>query len=419
MFHVEPLPPRYVLHRSNAPVRQSAPFAVITLARYAALLEAREVRRLFLASVLGRLPIGVTGLSILILVQSASGSFSAGGAATACYVVGLALAAPALGRLIDRHGPRRILIGAAVIFPAALASLVAAVRDGALLSGLLFAALAGASFPPITVCMRTLLRQKFGHSDLLSAAYSLESVLIELIFIAGPMLVALLVSWVSPAAAVLTAGACGGLGTALFMRSPAMRRWRIEERAARSLLGPLGSPGFLPLIGVVLCYSTAFGLMEIGVTAYATEHGSASLAGVLLGLMSAGSAVGGIAYGSRNWRPPLTRQFALMLGLMACGLALLALPWQPFEFAALSVFAGVVMAPALIIQSVLVAKRARPEHTTEAFTWSTSALLAGIGAGLAAGGAMLDDLPSHAALAAGALTAFVGAAAAWKTLGPT
>ena len=35
------------------------------------------------------------------------------------------------------------------------------------------------------------------------------------------------------------------------------------------------------------------------------------------------------------------------------------------------------MAPALIIQSMLVAKTARPEHSTEAFTWSTSALLVG------------------------------------------
>ena len=38
--------------------------------------------------------------------------------------------------------------------------------------------------------------------------------------------------------------------------------------------------------------------------------------------------------------------------------------------------AGVVMAPALIIQSMLVAKTARAEQMTEAFTWSTSALLA-------------------------------------------
>jgi hypothetical protein len=36
----------------------------------------------------------------------------------------------------------------------------------------------------------------------------------------------------------------------------------------------------------------------------------AALAGVLLGLMSAGSALGGLAYGSRAWHFPLARQFA-------------------------------------------------------------------------------------------------------------
>jgi len=46
------------------------------------------------------------------------------------------------------------------------------------------------------------------------------------------------------------------------------------------------------------------------------------------------------------------------------------------------------MAPALIIQSILVAKTAKAEHATEAFTWSTSALLGGVGIGLALGGAL-------------------------------
>ena len=40
------------------------------------------------------------------------------------------------------------------------------------------------------------------------------------------------------------------------------------------------------------------------------------------------------------------------------------------------------------------------EHATEAFTWVTSALLAGVGIGLAAGGALLESFPSNAALLA-------------------
>jgi MFS family permease len=395
------------------PAFSDRPSPVISLARYATLLQARDVRQIFALSLIGRLPIGITGLAILILVQSATGSFAQGGAATGCYVAGLAALAPLLGRLIDRHGPQRVLVPCAIAFPAALALLVAVVaHEGPALFTLAAAALAGACFPPITVCMRTFFKQRFGDDELLGTAYSMESVLVELIFIAGPMLVAFLVAVASPGAAVWTAAVCGAAGTLLFARSRAIRGWTVAPRPAASLLGPLAEPGFVPLIVVVLCFSTAFGLLEIGVTAYATERGNVALAGILLGLMSAGSALGGIAYGSRSWHVPLARQFAAMLAVMAAGLGLLSFSWGAWAFAALSVLAGVVMAPALIVQSMLVARTARPEHSTEAFTWTSSALLAGVGIGLAAGGILLETSSSGAAFAAAAVTSLAAAALA-------
>ena len=413
-FHVKH--PRHAALQQKSVVRESVrPFrpAVISLARYNALLEPRDVKHAIAVSVIGRLPIGITGLAILLLVQGATDSFSRGGAATAAYVIGLATVAPAVGRLIDRIGPRSALLACSIAFPAALLALVAAVHarsDPGLTLAL--AAGAGATFPPITVCMRTYFKQRLGEDALLATAYSLESVLIELIFIVGPMLVALFVAAASAAAAVLFAAASGCIGTLLFLRSPPLRSWRIEPRIAKSALGPLGRPGFLILTAVILCYSTAFGLVEIGMTAYATERGNAALAGVLLGLMSTGSALGGIAYGSRSWHLPLARQFSLLLAFMGAGLMVLALPWAPWPFAFWSLFAGMVMAPALIVQSMLVAKTARPEEITEAFTWSSSALLCGVGIGVAAGGGLLERFRSPAVLAAAASAALIAAAAA-------
>jgi hypothetical protein len=391
---------------------------MISLARYTALLAPRDLRQAFAVSILGRLPIGITGLAILILIQGTTGSFSVGGLASGCYVAGLAAVAPALGRLIDRYGPRLILLASAVLFPTALIGLALSVRWGAP-AAVMFAlsAAAGAVFPPITVCMRTYLKRRFADDALLAAAYSLESVLIELIFIVGPIFVAVFVVLATPTSAVVFAALSGFAGTLLFLRSPALRGWTIEHRSQTSLLGPLAGRGFAPLIAVIFAYSTAFGLMEIGITAYATERGQPALAGVLLGLMSAGSAVGGLAYGSRSWDFPLARQFAGALGLMGLGLAVLTLGWSPWAFSFWCVMAGIIMAPALIMQAMLVAKTARPEHSTEAFTWSTSALLSGVGAGLAVGGALLEISDARAALAAAsvmAISAALGAVAALR-----
>jgi predicted MFS family arabinose efflux permease len=163
------------------------------------------------------------------------------------------------------------------------------------------------------------------------------------------------------------------------------------------------------LLCLVTCYATIFGLVEIGVTAYAAEAGRPALAGVLLGVMSIGSALGALSYGSRQRQLPLKLQFSYSLALMGLGIVPLALIARPLLFAVSCVVAGVAMTPTLIIQATLVAKTVRAEYSTEGFTWSATALLAGVGIGLALGGLLLE----HARVATLFWTAaLVGAVAA-------
>lgn len=364
---------------------------MISFARYSALLALPEVKQAFLSSFVGRIPIGITGLAILLLVQGVTGSYAQAGVIAASYVGGLAVAAPLLGRLIDRIGPRRVLTACAFLYPTALIALIFGVlNDAHMAVTFVFAAMAGASFPPVTACQRAWLRQQLENDELLTAALSLDALLVELVFIAGPLLVAVLVALFSPAAAVAAAAICGLVGTLQFKRARALATWRLTAQFAGTRLGPLAEPGFAVLLGLVTCYASVFGLVEIGVTAYAAETGQPALAGVLLAVMSVGSAVGALIYGSRRWHLSLSRQFAYSLALMGLGIVPLALHWNPVLFGVWCVIAGVAMTPTLIIQSTLVAKTVRARYATEGFTWSATALLAGVGIGLAAGGLLLE-----------------------------
>jgi MFS family permease len=224
----------------------------------------------------------MSGLAILFLVQSQSGSFAAGGMATGCYVAGLAGVAPLLGRVIDRNGPRLTLLACALLFPASMAALITAVSAGAATALVLVCAIAaGATFPPVTVCMRTYLRQRVAGDTALATAYSADSILIEVMFIAGPMLVAFFIAYSTASNAVWFAAASGFAGALLFLG--ALRDWRIEPPRARTLLGPLAQRDFMLLLAIVLCYAVAFGLTELAVAAFAAEANRPALAGIFLG----------------------------------------------------------------------------------------------------------------------------------------
>src|SRR5258706_6164902 len=85
------------------------------LAPYKAVLATGDLRVLFAASIIGRVPVGMSGLAILLLVQEVNDSFATGGAATGCYVAGLACVAPIIGRIIHPGRPHAVLTACAFL----------------------------------------------------------------------------------------------------------------------------------------------------------------------------------------------------------------------------------------------------------------------------------------------------------------
>ena len=84
--------------------------------------------------------------------------------------------------------------------------------------------------PPVGASLRALWPRLFADAELRAAAYALEASLQEIIFIVGPLLVAVLAAAVSPVLALAVAAAAGGIGTTLIALAEPVRAWRPEER---------------------------------------------------------------------------------------------------------------------------------------------------------------------------------------------
>jgi MFS family permease len=378
-------------------------------ARYRALFAVPYVRRLVLSGMLARLPAGMIGLALLLLVRENGGSYAAAGAVSGAYFVATAVGAPIAGRRVDRRGQARVLIARAVVFPTLLVGVcVLALLDAPIAAVAVVAAGAGIAMPPVGASLRSLWPRMFVDPDLRAAAYALEASLQEVTFIVGPLLVALLTAAVSPVVALGVAAFAGGAGTLLIASAAPVREWRPEEGGSRTLLGALESRGVLTLVALSTCLGIGFGGTEVGFPAFAEDHGGAELGSVPLSLFAAGSLVGGLVAGARVTLPPLVL-LRVSAVLLAAGLALPMLAWSLPSMSVLAFAAGLSIAPVVMAAYGLVDAVATRGTAAEAFSWITTAVFAGFSIGMALGGTLIDVLGVKASFGLGVAAAAIGA----------
>jgi MFS family permease len=380
------------------------------LARYRALFQVPHVRRLVLSGLLARLPMGMVGLALLLLVREQGGSYGAAGAVSGAYFVATAVGAPVAGRLVDRRGQTRILLPRALIFPALLLGVCAlALLDAPLGAIAVGAAAAGALTPPVGASLRSLWPRLFADAERRSAAYALEASLQEIFFVVGPLLVALLTAAASPVLALAVAALAGGIGTTLVALSEPVRAWLPEdERHAASILGALESPGVRTIILLAACLGLGFGGTEVGMPAFAEDHGGAELGSIPLALFAGGSLVGGLIAGARATGHP-RRLLRISTFLLAAGLALPLLAGSMPAMTVLAFLAGLPIAPAVMAAYGLIDSVARRGTAAEAFAWISTAVSIGLAAGTAAGGVLIDSFGVRASFAFGCAAVLAGA----------
>src|SRR4051794_27733400 len=202
------------------------------LRRYRELLSIPGVPRLMLAAFVGRLPYGMSVLSLILLLRAHGFGYAAVGVITAASAFSIGVAAPVLGRVVDRVGQTRPLVITSALTAVTGVALVVAAAAGAgagLLTALAFAE--GLSAPPLSPSMRTLFPEVVGK-ERVDTAFAFDALQLELVFILGPLLAGALAAGISPEVGFLAAVGLQAAGALILASSPASRGWRPPPREA-------------------------------------------------------------------------------------------------------------------------------------------------------------------------------------------
>jgi hypothetical protein len=385
---------------------QEAPTAP-GLVRYRNTLRTPGALAFAIPGVIGRMPMAMLSLSVVLLLTSVTGSYGIAGAVSASGALLYAIVTPRVARLADRHGQARVLRPQVTVFAAAIAALaLCAATRAPVWAPAVAGALSRAAMPSLGPVVRSRWSRLLADTTLLDAAFSLEGIADELIFIAGPVLAVVLAASVAPVAGVLVTAALSVIGVA------GLTRQRRSEPPAAPAPGtgatPLRQPGLRVLAGLSACLGAMFVAVDLATIAFAEQHGGEAMAGPLLGLYGLGSAIGGVWYGTRQWRAPLASRLTLAVAATVLGVAPLALMPGIWPMAAAITAAGLGISSTLT-SSYRLAETAVPAgQRTEAMSWLTTAAATGTALGAPLAGALIDSRGA----AAGYLFAFAAGLAA-------
>jgi len=311
-------------------------------------------------------------IALVLAVRAADGSYGRAGVLGAIYTVGLAASGPLASRLVDRSGQTVALTSTTVVSAIALVATALTV-DGPFAPCAVAVLVAGLATPPLEPCLRTVWPDVVPR-ERLHDAFTLEAASQEIVFITGPVAVALLdvVDPTLPLVGAAVATTAGALG---FASQAPSRRWRPAPRHERSGARPLSVPALRRLYLALLFVGAPFGALTIGFTAFAEHAGDSGAGAWLLSLQALGALTGGLLVTHRpQWRSfPLPVLAAVWAGALT---PLVLAPNLPVMYP-LAVLAGVPLA-ALVGAVFAEVERLTPAGAAaESVGWMVTALVVG------------------------------------------
>jgi MFS family permease len=368
------------------------------------------------AGLIARLPLPMTGIGIISLLSSLRGSYALAGAVSALFVLTYAIVSPQVSRLVDRHGQGRVLPIATAVSVFGLLLLAAATWRDAPDWTLFVAALLAGCMPSVSAMVRARWTALHRGRPLLQTAYSLETVLDELSFIAGPPITVGLSIALMPQAGVLAAAVLLAIGVAALVAQrstePAVE---LIEATTHKQQPMIAFPGVLWLVVLMMAMGLIVGSIDITSVAFTTALGQPGAASLVLSAYALGSCTAGLLFGAWRMSLPLHRQ--LLLGGAATALTTVPLLYVTgtVQLASAVLLAGLFFAPTMIVAMSLIERRVPARRVTEGMTWLLAGLNVGVAAGAAVSGQVVDRFDSHAGFVVALCAGGVVLVTSWLT----
>ncbi|MCW2823583.1 MAG: transporter [Aeromicrobium sp.] len=280
-----------------------------------------------LVAFLGRIPLAMSQLGVLVLVSTTTDSYGVGGAAAGILAISNAVGSPIFGALSDRYGQRPVVLVQSLVGALGLAGIVV-VTDPDASQALIFAAAAVTGFampqvgPLARVRWRPITRDKEDQRRLVDAAFSYEGAADEASFVLGPATIGLLAIVAEPAGALLAAAALLAVFGSWFAIHPTSALVARRSTTGGTGSEPLWTGVFAVLIMAQLSIGMIFGSVQTGTTVLATAEGHAGVAGLIHAVLGIGSVIAGLAVTGL----PERVLYATRMAVAAIGLLLLAWP---------------------------------------------------------------------------------------------
>ncbi|WP_338673384.1 MFS transporter [Streptomyces sp. SCSIO 30461] len=357
------------------------------------------------AGFLGRMPLSMMGVGIVVMVSQLTGRYGMAGALSATLALSAAVLGPQVSRLVDRHGQRRVLRPALLASGAAVAGLLISARqDAPDWVFFVFTACAGC-IPSVGAMTRARWAAiHHGMPERLHTAYAFESIVDELCFIVGPIVsIGLSTIWF-PEAGPLIAGVFLVIGV-LWLTAQRATEPPVHPREEHTRGSALRSPGLQVLVVTFVAMGAIFGSVDVVTVAFADEQGSKAASSLVLAVYALGSCLAGAVFGLLRLKGEPSRRWVLGVCAMTVSMIPLQLAGNLVTLAVSLFVAGLAIAPTMVTTMALVEAHVPRTKLTEGMSWTGTGLAVGVALGLSASGWMVDE---HGAGAAYAVPAVAG-----------